>query len=193
MRKEQRIGILGGTFDPPHIGHLMIAKQVLEQCSLDSIWFMPSSEPPHKTDSTITRGEHRIEMVRRSIANEEQFDLCLVEFERNGLSYTVDTVKELEKMYPAIKFHFIIGGDMVDSLHTWGRVEELLEAIPFIAVRRPGSKFESPFYKKLKIVDIPMIDLSSTWIREQIRHGKNTDYYIQSEVREYIEVNSLYE
>ncbi|WLD92153.1 nicotinate-nucleotide adenylyltransferase [Alkalihalobacillus sp. AL-G] len=191
--KDNRIGILGGTFDPPHVGHLMIAKQVLEQCRLDRIWFIPSAEPPHKKNSTITKGKDRIEMVKRAIVDEDRFELCLLEFERQGLSYTIDTVKELKRMYPTSHLYFIIGGDMVDSLHTWDRIDELLNEITFIAVKRPGSDFKSPYQDSLVQVEFPTIDLSSTWIREQIKSGRTTDYYVTAEVRKYIEENLLYE
>ncbi|HEX7063743.1 MAG TPA: nicotinate-nucleotide adenylyltransferase, partial [Bacillales bacterium] len=98
------IAIFGGTFDPPHYGHLMIAEEVLRACSLDAVWFMPSPSPPHKAGKTITDSRHRIEMVRMAIADNERFHLSLIEFEREGPSYTFDTIKELVKNHPDDRF-----------------------------------------------------------------------------------------
>ncbi|WP_408006861.1 nicotinate-nucleotide adenylyltransferase [Pseudalkalibacillus sp. A8] len=190
---KQRIGILGGTFDPPHIGHLMMAQEAVEQCKLDKVWFMPSASPPHKKMNGVTAGNDRIEMVKRTIDDVEGFKLSLIEFEREGPSYTVDTMKELKEKHPDIEFFFIIGGDSVEALHTWDRIDQLVEIITFIGIKRPGHEFESPYLDKIIAIETPLIGISSTMLRERFRHNKNTKYYVTDEVREYVEVNRLYD
>ncbi|WP_349407899.1 nicotinate-nucleotide adenylyltransferase [Pseudalkalibacillus sp. SCS-8] len=189
---KKKIGILGGTFDPPHLGHLIIATEALEQCSLDKVLFMPSAIPPHK-NRKISSGKHRIQMVQRMIENQEKFELERIEFDRTGPSYTVDTISALKERHPEWDFYFIIGADMVDSLHTWDRIEQLLEMVTFIGVKRPGYQFDSPFMDSIVQIETPMIELSSTLLRERFAKNRNTKYYVTEEVQKYIEVNRLYE
>lgn len=188
-----KVGILGGTFDPPHYGHLIIAEEAMEQCCLDEVWFLPSAIPPHKTDAEITLEEYRINMVKKAIDKNNRFSLSLLEFERQGPSYTIDTMKELIKRYPGISFYFIIGADMVDYLHKWEKIDELVRLVTFIGIKRPGYKFESPYQKDLIELDIPQFDISSSRLRQRFKDGKNTRYYLPEEVRKYIEENHLYE
>ncbi|MGM7702076.1 nicotinate-nucleotide adenylyltransferase [Pseudalkalibacillus sp. Hm43] len=188
----KKIGILGGTFDPPHIGHLIMATEAKFQCNLDEIWFMPSATPPHK-NREVTHGEHRIAMVREMIARCEGFEVTEIEFERKGPSYTVDTIQQLKEDHADARFYFIIGGDMVDSLHTWDRIEQLMEMVTFIGVKRPGYEFESPYMDRILTIETPLIGISSTMLRNRFAGGENTKYYVSEEVRKYIEVNGLYE
>ncbi len=190
---KQRIGILGGTFDPPHIGHLIMAQEAAEQCNLDKVWFMPNASPPHKKEKGVSPGNDRVEMVKRLIDRVGRFKLLLIEFEREGPSYTVDTMKELKGKHPDTEFFFIIGGDSVEALHTWDRIDELVEIVTFIGIKRPGHEFESPYLDKIIAIEVPLIGISSTMLRERFRHEKNTKYYVTEEVREYIEVNRLYD
>jgi nicotinate-nucleotide adenylyltransferase len=189
---SKKIGILGGTFDPPHLGHLMIATEAMGQCGLDEIWFMPNATPPHK-NREVSSGAHRIAMVRKMVDGCDGFEVSKVEFERTGPSYTVDTIKHLKGDNPDYRYYFIIGGDMVDSLHTWERIDQLMDLVTFIGVKRPGYASDSPYLEQILMIETPLIELSSTMLRKRFAQGMNTKYYVTDEVRNYIEVNQLYE
>lgn len=185
-----KIGILGGTFDPPHFGHLLIAQEVLCALKLDEIWLMPNASPPHKGSPTA-EVNHRVEMIRRAIADNPQFKLQMIELERGGRSYTIDTMIELKKSYQEAQFFFIIGADMVEFLPKWKRIDELLRLVTFVGVKRPGYQLQTDY--DIREVDVPQFDVSSTFLRERFRTGKNTKYYLPDEVRTYIEENNVYD
>ncbi|WP_377888409.1 nicotinate-nucleotide adenylyltransferase [Alkalihalobacillus sp. R86527] len=186
-----RVGLLGGTFDPPHIGHLTLAQGVLEECQLDEVWFMPTHLPPHK-NGKVSDNHHRAEMVQRAIEGNPSFKISLVEFERSGRSYTVDTIEILKKSYPDIDFHFIVGGDMIEDLPNWHRIEDLSRMISFIGVNRPGYK-PGRETKNVSLVDVPQIDVSSSIIRNAIKFGRSGRYLLTDSVRNYIVEKGLYD
>lgn len=188
----KKIGIIGGTFDPPHLGHLIIAQEVLESFSLDEVWFMPSAIPPHKDREDILDAELRQEMLERAISAHPQFKISTIEFERSGKSYTIDTMKQLIEKYPNTQFYFLIGGDMIDSLHTWHEIEQLLELVQFIGLKRPGYTSKGRYSHRILEIDVPQIDISSSMIRERIRAGKSIRYFVPEQVRTYIEMRGLY-
>ncbi|OEH93674.1 nicotinate-nucleotide adenylyltransferase [Bacillus solimangrovi] len=185
----KKIGLIGGTFDPPHNGHLLIAQEVLIALSLDEIWFIPSNIPPHKSRE-ITSSKHRIEMVKRAIESNDNFKINLIEFEREGRSYTVDTIKVLKELYKEYTFYFIIGSDMVEYLPKWHEVDELMKLIQFVGMKRPGYEMETKY--PLIQIEAPQIDLSSTSLRERCERGGNTVYLLPENVKTYIEENNLY-
>lgn len=186
----QRIGILGGTFDPPHLGHLLIAEEVRIQLNLDEIWFIPTNDPPHKK-KTKTSGQNRIEMTRRAIADNPKFKLNLLEFERVGKSYTIDTVEALQIAHPHIEFYFIIGADMVQYLQKWHRIDELIKKITFIGVKRTDYHVDTEY--PVQIIDIPLFDVSSSFIRERIANEQSFVYFLSNPVYAYIKEQHLYE
>ncbi|MFV8826752.1 nicotinate-nucleotide adenylyltransferase [Alkalihalobacterium sp. APHAB7] len=188
----RKIGILGGTFDPPHIGHLLIAQEVLEQCKLDELWFMPANIPPHKKNDDVSSVTDRIEMVTKAIEGVEQFIVSTVELERKGPSYTVDTLKELKMRLPDVEFYFIIGGDMIEQLHTWERIDELFEYVTFVGLQRPGYSHSSKYEEKLKLLTIPQVDISSSDIRDRLKDGRSIRYFVPEQVRQFIEERKLY-
>lgn len=188
----KKIGILGGTFDPPHFGHLLIAEQIRDCCHLDEIWFLPTKIPPHKPSSNGCSDEDRIEMIYLAIKDNPSFHVSLLEFERQGPSYTIDTVKEIKEKYPADHFYFIIGGDMIEFLPKWRSIEELLELISFIGVRRPGHSITSPYLHKIRLEDVAQLDISSSKIRERISDSKSIKYLLPEAVLNYIEERDLY-
>lgn len=188
----KKIGLLGGTFDPPHYGHLIIANEVLMQCGLDEIWFIPAYVPPHKQKMKVTSVNHRLNMVKLAIESHPKFRLCTVEIDRKGPSYTYDTVKSLQAMHPDVTFYFIIGADMVQDLPNWKNIDKLIEMITFIGVNRPGFQLESKFRDKIKFVEIPLIPVSSTFLRERFQRKQSTRYYLPENVRRYIEENRVY-
>lgn len=185
----KRVGLFGGTFDPPHIGHLQIAEAVLACLQLDEIWFIPTYHPPHKDDAE-TDSFHRLQMVKLMIEHEEKFMINTIELDRKGKSYTIDTVSQLEQEYPKTKFYFIIGGDQVTYLKHWKQIDQLIEKVQFVGVERPGVNWEEvPYVEKLSI---PIMDVSSTEIREQIKAGMPFKQYVHEKVYAYIKEHELY-
>ncbi|HLQ97791.1 MAG TPA: nicotinate-nucleotide adenylyltransferase [Candidatus Dormibacteraeota bacterium] len=186
----KKIGILGGTFDPPHIGHLIIAETVRTSLDLDEIWFMPTNEPPHKNKANST-GLDRLKMVKLATEDNEYFKVNDIEMKRLGKSFTFDTMNILMNEYKNEEFFFIIGADMVEYLPSWSRIDELVQLVKFVGVQREGYELNSP-YPFIK-VDIPMIDISSTWIRKRLGVHASVKYLIPESVDAYIKENQLYE
>ncbi|MTT32486.1 nicotinate-nucleotide adenylyltransferase [Terrilactibacillus sp. BCM23-1] len=188
----KRIGLLGGTFDPPHLGHLLIAQEALERCELDQIWFLPSYIPPHK-NRKVTDSHHRIEMVRKAIHTNPSFQISLIEIERRGKSYTVDTLRQLKHAYPEYEFFFIIGADMIRDLPNWHKIDELCQLTSFIGFRRPGYIAKHPLQAQVHMIDMPQIEISSSDIRNRLKHYRSCMYLLNEEVKDYIKENHLYE
>jgi nicotinate-nucleotide adenylyltransferase len=186
----ERIGILGGTFDPPHIGHLIIAQEVLISLQLDQVWFIPTYEPPHKHEATF-QVENRLEMLQLALADNEAFLLNTIEVKREGKSYTYDTMVTLKKEYPEKEFYFIIGADMVEYLPKWYRIDELIQLVRFVGVQRAGYSLATPY--PIIEIDIPAVDISSTIIRERIRNRKSIQYLVPESVHTYIKEHGFYE
>ena len=166
FQDRKRIGIMGGTFSPPHLGHLIVAQQVGEQLGLDKIYFMPDAEPPHIDEKESISAKHRERMVRLSISGNPLFDIETIELERGGKSYTIDTMKLLTAMHPDTDYYFIIGGDMVEYLPKWKDIDALVQLVQFVGVARPGYGRESVY--PIIWVDAPLIDISSTEIRKMV-------------------------
>lgn len=186
----KKVGLLGGTFDPPHIGHLVIAEEVYHELGLDEVWFIPSNEPPHKNKAT-TSVNHRLSMVEAAIAGNDHFLLNPIEIERPGKSYTFDTMQLLIQKHPDISFYFIIGADMVEYLPKWNRIDELVNLITFVGVKRPEYELKTDY--PIQVIDIPGLDISSTMIRERLADRKPVTYFIPSSVRQVMKENQLYE
>ena len=186
----KKVGILGGTFNPPHTGHLIIANEVKHALELDEVRLMPTASPPHKTFSGETTAQQRLSMVELAVTGIEGLTASSFEVERGGVSYTYDTMMALTKAESNVDFHFIIGGDMIDALHTWHRIEELVELMTFVGVRRPGSKGQTQF--SMSYVDIPEIDLSSTLLRGRFAEGGTVTLLTPEAVELYIREVGLY-
>jgi nicotinate-nucleotide adenylyltransferase len=186
----KRIGILGGTFDPPHLGHLIIAETVRTSLDLDEIWFIPTNEPPHK-NKALSTGQDRMKMLKLAIGDNKHFQINDIEMKRLGKSYTFDTMNILINEHPDCMYFFIIGADMVQYLPHWSRIDELMKLVKFVGVQREGYQLQSP-YPVLKI-DIPMIDISSTMIRKQLAKHRSVKYLIPEQVYAYIKESQLYE
>lgn len=191
---NKRIGVFGGTFDPPHLMHLLIAEEALEACELDQVWFLPSYQPPHVQGKTArASAEQRADMVLLAIRDNERFAVCRAEIERKGKSYTVDTFRELTEKYPNYHFHFILGADMVDDLPTWHQVTELSKLTSFIAFKRPGYPETHPTFADVRYIDMPKVDLSSSFLRRRLRQGRSCRYFLNDAVINYIKERGLYE
>ncbi|WP_078379625.1 nicotinate-nucleotide adenylyltransferase [Sutcliffiella halmapala] len=187
----KKIGIMGGTFDPPHLGHLLIAKDVQYALSLDEVWFMPNHIPPHKQLKSLTNTELRIEMLEAAIQNQPSFRLETIELEREGPSYTYDTIILLKERHKNTEFYFIIGADMVEYLPKWHRIKELVEQVNFIGVKRPGYSITTNF--PIIEVETPQFDVSSTMIRKRVKEGMTAQFLVPEQVQRIIEEKNLYE
>ncbi len=187
---NKKIGILGGTFNPPHLGHLIIAEHVKDQLDLDTILFIPSYEPPHKHSKKTIDHAHRVNMLERSLSDNDKFDIDLIEIEREGKSYTYDTMRLLKEKHPDTEFYFIIGADMVEDLPNWHKIDELIQLVQFVAVNRPNYQTESTY--PVIMVDVPDVDISSSMIRQKVRDGCSIRYLVTAETEKYIENEGLY-
>ena len=188
--ERKRVGILGGTFNPPHLGHLIMAEQAGKQLGLDKVYFMPDAEPPHIDQKPFIPGKHRAEMVRRSIQDNPLFELEDCELKRGGKSYTYDTMVELTTNNPNTDYYFIIGGDMVEYLPKWHRIDELLTIVNFVGVARPGYPKASTY--PIIWVDSPEVAISSTEVRKMVRNSQSIRYLVAEDVEQYIVEEDLY-
>jgi nicotinate-nucleotide adenylyltransferase len=202
MKQRLNLGLLGGSFDPVHLAHLHLARQVFNRFELDQILFIPAAQPPHKRGRRLTDAVHRTAMLSRALKPFPEFDLCTVELERGGISYTLDTVLELEDRYPSAAFFFIIGSDSLRELSGWHRARELTEKIDFLTLERPGwpvadadlSLFSPKQRKRLLeyiMTDEPL-EISSSEIRRDCREGKSIEGLVDPAVEEYILKHRLY-
>ncbi|MDY4921289.1 MAG: nicotinate-nucleotide adenylyltransferase [Phascolarctobacterium sp.] len=195
------LGILGGTFDPIHNGHLKIAEAVFERMELEQIIFIPAYVPPHKLGLDFAPAESRFAMTQLAVAEKPHFSVSDMELRRTGVSYTIDTLRELHVLHPEDKLYFIIGADSVAQLHTWHNIEEMLELTTFVAVWRPGYEgvldvaarhLGEGVREHIIMLDTPEYDISSTEIRSCIREGKSLAGLVPTAVEKYIYEHGLY-
>lgn len=190
QNKRKRIGILGGTFNPIHNGHLIVAQQVLDQLGLDKILFMPDANPPHIDRKLAIDAQDRVAMINLAIWNNPNFSIEMAEVNRGGISYTYDTMAELTRKHPENDYYFIIGGDMVNYLPKWHRIDELVKLVSFVGVKRDGYTPSSKY--PIIWVDVPYIDVSSSYIRSKIRQHQSIRYLVPTCVAKYIREHQLY-
>ncbi|AIQ34513.1 MULTISPECIES: nicotinate-nucleotide adenylyltransferase [Paenibacillus] len=191
-----KVGIMGGTFDPLHIGHMMAAEAARETYGLQEVWFMPSHIPPHKHEAGVS-GADRLAMVQEAIKNHEAFRTLDWEVVRGGVSYTYETIRRLQEAYPHFDLYFIIGADMVQYLPKWNEIEELVQRLTFIGVGRPGTPLDLealPTYiaEKVLLADMPLVDISSTMLRERAAAGKSIRYMVPEAVFDFVQRSGLY-
>lgn len=189
-RAMKKVGILGGTFDPPHHGHLLIANEVLSTLELDEIWFMPNGIPPHKQKSKRIQNQDRVQMLELAIRGNDQFKIEKSELERTGPSYTVDTMRVLTSTYRDYQFFFIIGADMIEYLPKWREIDKLVELVQFVGVQRPSYSHETNY--PILYVDVPAMEVSSSLIRERLKSGKSVRYLLPDSVLHFIKGGGLY-
>jgi nicotinate-nucleotide adenylyltransferase len=199
---HERVGLFGGTFDPPHVGHLILASEAKSQLELSRVLWTVTPDPPHKQDQHITSLEHRLAMVKLAIEDEPSFALSDIELNRPGPHYTIDTIKLLANQNPEAEIVPIIGGDSLNDLPTWHQPQEILYAAHWVGVmRRPGERpnlealeRELPgISSKVHYVDAPLLEIASREIRDRAATGKPFRYYLPESVYEYIEEHHLYE
>ena len=198
-----RIGIFGGTFDPPHLGHLILAERCREEAELDQVWFLPSYVPPHKTDRPLTRFEHRCEMVALATTGQPAFRVDGIEKELPPPSYTVETLAELTRRHPAHEFALVVGGDSLSELHQWHQPQRLVAQARLIAVPRPGAARVSgdelaarlglpAEAVRLQLVDCPQVEIASRDIRARAKAGRSIRFLLPRGVEEFVRERSLY-
>lgn len=192
-----RIGILGGTFNPIHYGHLLVAAEVREKFDLEKVIFVPSACPPHKNHPHIAPPQDRYQMTVLATQSNPFFSVSNLELERSGKSYSIETVKELLNIYGKdTELYFITGTDAILEIYTWKDREELLKLCQFVVVTRPGfdaRKIERKILKQIHLIEIPGLDISSTDIRRRIKEKKSIKYLLPEKVEEYIDEHGLYQ
>jgi nicotinate-nucleotide adenylyltransferase len=186
-----RIGIFGGTFDPPHVGHLIAAQEVYEQLGLDRLLLIPAAVPPHKRDETVSPGEVRLEMLRAAVAGDDRFEVSEVELERDGPSYTVDTLRALRTDHPDAELFLAMGADQLDAFDTWKAPDEIVGLATLVTFGRSGTEPESGG-RPVTRVEVPEIDISSTLIRQRVARGAPIRYLVAAGVESIIRASALY-
>lgn len=194
----KRLGILGGTFDPIHIGHLVMASYAIDALSLDEVWFMPAQTPPHK-DREITRVDHRAEMCRLAVDLDSRFEFSNLDLQGDAPSYTSELLERLHELVPDTHLVFLIGTDSLGTFPTWHEPERILSLASLGVAERPGSCVEDSVLdalpglrEKVEFFDSPLIELSSTEIRDRRQAGKSITYLVPERVENYILENALY-
>jgi len=191
-----KIGLFGGTFDPIHIGHLIIAEWIYEELQLEKIIFIPAGDPPHKQSKYISSVKHRLEMVRLAIEDNSKFDISEFEAEKIGKSYSVETLKEFSEVYKSqATLFWIIGSDSLIDLPNWFQPDKIYELSTVVVYPRMDFEVEKAsrhLREKSLIVAAPQIEISSTEIRNRVSNGPTIRYLVPSKVEEYICTNGLY-
>jgi len=204
--KPKKIGIMGGTFNPVHHGHLVTAQEALDQFDLDEVIFIPTGDPPHKIDDLLAHAEDRYLMTVIATSSNSSFFVYRIEIDRKGKSYTIDTVKELRKLFGSgSELYFITGADAILEILTWKNTREIVTLAKFIAATRPGydlskiKELETTLFddedegdQRIFIMEIPALAISSTDIRQRIKIGRPVNYLVPEGVNNYILKHGLY-
>ena len=199
--RRTKKGIVGGTFDPPHLGHLVMAEAARTQLALDEVVFMPAAQPPHKQGVAISSLAHRLAMVRHAIADHEHFTLSTFEATRKGLNYTTETMRLLRQAWGnQVQLFFIMGLDSLVDLPKWHQPQQLIELVHLAVIARPGYEANMGaleqhlpgITKRVTFAHAPLIGISSTDIRQRVRQGHSIRYLVPKEVEAYIEQWGLY-
>ncbi len=188
---DMKIGILGGTFNPVHMGHLILAEEAREKLALDRVVFVPAYLPPHKNGPDIAAAGSRFDMVRLAIKGNKAFSASDTEIKRSGRSFTIDTIKEFKQRYPQDELYFIIGSDLLKYLDDWKDLGDIIKMVKFIAATRPGYPLERiPSY--IQKLAIRAIDVSGFEVRDCVKNGKSFRYLVPEAVYNYINKKRLY-
>jgi len=190
-----RTGVFGGTFDPPHIGHLIAAERAIEQAGLSRLIFVPAAIPPHKKERKRDDGNHRFQMLLRSIRGNPRIEVSDCELRRGGLSYTVDTLRDFKAGMEETELCFLLGMDMLPEFPSWRSADEILELAELLVLTRPDfplPTIDRSVRNRLRICKIPDIGVSSSDIRRRVREGRSIRYMVRESVEEYIRRHKLY-
>ncbi len=199
---NKHIGILGGTFDPIHNGHMMLAEEAMKQFPLDEIWFMPSGVPPHKQERNITAKEHREQMVRLAIKDMNHAKCCDYEIKKETHSYTAETLTYLHELYPNVTFYFIMGADSLFYLECWYQPEVIMQHAVILAAKRDEKEDADLLWKiqelndkyqaDIRLLQIPGMKVSSSMLREMAKKNMSLQQYVPNAVEQYIREHRLY-
>ena len=184
-----KIGVFGGTFDPPHIGHLIVARDACDLLRLDRLLFVPARQPPHKLDQPVTPAAVRLELLRAALDGDHRFEICDLEIHRVGPSFTVDTLRELKLRHPRDELLLLLGVDQVRELETWREPEEIAKLARIVALRREGVADRAPDGAALSVT---RVGVSSTDIRNRVAEGRSIRYLVPAAVEAIIAENGLY-
>jgi nicotinate-nucleotide adenylyltransferase len=200
-----RIGVFGGTFDPVHLGHLILAEQCREQGRLDQVLFVPAARPPHKHENDITPFAQRVEMLSLAVSGQPAFAIDELEKERPGPSYTVETLLQIQRRHPEAALFLMIGADSLRDLPLWHRPADIVALATFLVVARPGTNLTAAWEqllakvglavdvpRTLQTVEVPLIDIASRNLRQRVRDGRSIRYLVPRAVEAYIEDKNLY-
>lgn len=198
-----RIGLFGGTFDPVHLGHLILAERAREDAALDRVWFLPSFRPPHKTDRPLTRFDHRAEMLTLATTGQPLFRVEPIEHDLPPPSYTAETLAVLRAKHPDDEFDLIVGGDVPPDLPKWYQPHRVLEQAGLVVVPRPGTPAWTAGQLaaalglpgsavRMRVIDSPLIDIASRDIRRRVAGGKTIRFLVPRSIEEYIREKRLY-
>lgn len=188
-----RIGLYFGSFNPIHNGHLIIANHIAEHCAIDEVWFVLSPQNPLKESRALLNEYHRLHLVKLAIKDNDKFRASDIEFKLPKPSYTIDTLTYLAEKFPKNTFSIIMGSDSFQNIHRWKNFELLLKNYPIIIYHRPSFAINQTHNASLDIVEAPLLDISATYIRTQIKSGKSIRYLCPDEVCAYIEENRYYQ
>lgn len=194
------VGVLGGTFDPPHIGHLILGEYAVEALDLDCLLYVPAADPPHKRDRRKTSVEHRLAMLRLALADNQHFCLSRIDLDRPGPHYSLDMVRIAQTQYPGAKLYFVMGGDSLRDLPAWNRPDELLKLCWFAVMERPGEDIDPHMHDavlpglapRVVMLRTPVLEISSTEIINRLREGRSVRYLVPDSVLAYIARHGLY-
>lgn len=203
ITQGKRLGIMGGTFDPIHYGHMVAAETARIELGLEAVLFIPTGIPPHKIDHQVTDARLRLEMVEMSIRSNTHFKVSAMEIEREGPTYTIDTLRTLHQLLPEKELFFITGADALRDLFTWHEPEEIVKLAKIIGASRPGYNSQElsagiyqqyPFTRdRISLLEVPALAISSTDIRARVRNHKSIRYLLPDEVRLFIKTNQIYQ
>jgi nicotinate-nucleotide adenylyltransferase len=188
----RRIGIFGGTFDPPHVAHLALAECAREQLRLDRVIFVPAALPPHKQARRITASVHRVGMTRAAVRGNPAFAVSTIEVRRLGPSYTVDTVRAFRRAHPRAAFYLVVGEDSLRDFSTWHAPEDILKMARLAVAVRPGVGEPRTRGGRIAWLRSPGLEVSSSAIREKLRAGRSVRYLVPDPVARYIATHRLY-
>lgn len=195
-----RLGILGGTFDPPHLGHLILGEYAVDALGLAELVYMPAADPPHKQGQVRLNATHRVAMLERALRDNDRFSISRLDLDRPGPHYTLDTVRLLHAQQPETEIYFVMGGDSLRDLPKWHRPQDLMQLCQFVVMRRPSDGARPDMHEavlpglaqRVTMLDAPQLEISSTAIVERIRQGRSVRYLVSDAVLAYIEEQQVY-
>jgi nicotinate-nucleotide adenylyltransferase len=190
-----KLGIFGGTFNPPHIGHLIVIEGVRDQLKFDKILFVPSGNPPHKHGQSLAPANARLQMTSLAIRANDSFGVCDIELKRSGMSYSIDTLAQLSELYPKAELSLIIGVDNLLEFETWKSPQGIVSLADLVVMSRPGFSvhdLKNEYTRSANFINVPSIGISGTDIRRRVKLGRSIRYLVTHEVEDFIRRTGLY-